>query len=116
MNIEELKSKLTEIDAMAKDGTIQSDRAQLWKDRLIAEFEHTGIPAERSRELPNTLAYLPGRMVGGAIEILKSVARGSGATYEGLSKQEGYMNKDGTQNRKPGKSVVELYNDLEKRL
>lgn len=112
MDTEKLKNDLKEVQSLVDAGVISSEDGLLWKERLVSEFKATNIPAERNRELPNDLAHLPGRLVGGFIEALGAIARGSGATYEGLSKQEGYMDKNGKPIRQNQKSVVELYNDL----
>ena len=66
MELEQLKEKIESIDALVKSGALTKERAQTWKDRVIAEFENTNIPQEQAprREMPNDLAHLPGRLVG----------------------------------------------------
>ena len=112
INTEGLKKQIDDIDALVASGVITPEKGDTWKARVISEFEATEIPKERRKELPNDLAHLPGRMVGGFVDVMAAFTKGCGATYEGLSKQEGYLDKDGRQVKQKQKSVVDLYDDL----
>jgi len=117
----ELKKKLAEVDALVNSNTITEERGKVWKNRIVDEFEQSAIPAEVEKKMPSDLSHLPGRMIMGAIDVAKAVARGSGATYEQLSKQ---YDQDSSMQTGPirdmkmppaakkNKSVLDLYNDL----
>ena len=122
--MDELKSKLAEIDGLVKSGTITDKRGEVWKNRIIDEFELTVIPAEVEKKLPTGLSYLPGRIIAGSIDAMKAIAKGSGATYQGLSKQYDRGNERGSLETGPIRgmkmppaakktsNVIDLYNDL----
>jgi hypothetical protein len=115
MNAEELKAKLAEIDDLVKSEIITEKRGKEWKERYIAEFERTGLPADdkpKSVMETSDLAHLPGRMVGFGLKLGAAILRGSGATYEGLSKQQGYLDKDGKPPKQRPKSPDEMLDDL----
>lgn len=107
-----LKKKLAAIDDLLKANLITRDRATDWKARVVDEFEQSDIPAVIEKKLPNDLSHLPGRMIGGAVNAMKAIARGSGATYEALSKQEGYDPRSGDKIQQPGKRQAKNPNDL----
>ena len=116
MTMDELKLKLTEIDELVQSSTITEERGQLWKARIIDEFERSAIPSAVEKKLPNDLSHLPGRIIAGAIDVMKAIAKGSGATYEGLSKQ---YERGNSKNRvsqpgleKKSKNILDIYNDL----
>jgi hypothetical protein len=112
--LEALTKELTKIDSMVAAKAITQDKADDWKAHLIAQFEQRESLADKPREQVD-IAHLPGRMVGAVVQLMGAIARGSGATYEGLSKQEGYMNADGTFKRTRQKSPDEMLDDLNKR-
>jgi hypothetical protein len=123
----QLKQRLADIDGLVKDNTISEERGAAWKERVIAEFEATKIPGaptqsstEESKDIMETtdLGHLPGRMIGKSIPLLKGFLQGCGATYKGLSEQEGYditlpgqEKKDASPRNRP-KSPQEIYDDL----
>ena len=113
MNTDELKAQLASVDTLVTDGIIDKKKGDAWKERIIAEFEGTAIPPEKPKPESTDLAHLPGRMVGGFVSLLGAIARGSGATYEGLSKREGYMNQDGSERKQTKRrSPDEMMDDL----
>jgi hypothetical protein len=117
MNIETLEAltkELRTIDGMVNSKAITQEKADEWKAHLIQQFEQRESLADKPREQVD-LAHLPGRLVGAGIQLLGAIARGSGATYEGLSKQEGYMNKDGTFKKTRQKSPDEMMQELNQR-
>ena len=119
-DITALKAKIAEVDELVKSNTITEERGKVWKSRIVDEFEQSAIPTEVEKKMPGDLSHLPGRMIMGAIDVAKAVARGSGATYEQLSKQyeQGDMQTGPIRNMKmpppakKNKSVLDLYNDL----
>lgn len=112
--LEALTKELTKIDSMVAAKAITQDKADDWKSHLIAQFEQRESLADKPREQVD-IAHLPGRLVGAGINLLGAIARGSGATYEGLSKQEGYMNPDGTFKKTRQKSPDEMMQELNQR-
>ncbi len=68
MELEELRNQIKEIDELKASGAITEEKAQMWKDRIVAKFELEYIPKEPEKELPNDLAHLPGRLVGKMIK------------------------------------------------
>jgi hypothetical protein len=117
MSTESLKAfaeELRAVDDMAAAKEITAEKAEEWKLRMIRTFEQRESLADKPREKVD-LAHLPGRLVGAGIQLLGAIARGSGATYEGLSKQEGYMNPDGTFKKTRRKSPDEMLDDLNQR-
>ena len=94
-DIDKLKYKLESIDDLVKSNTITQKRADEWKSRVLDQFEQQTIPAPIEKKLPNDVSHLPGRIIMGGVDALKAIARGSGATYEGLSRHEGYDPKTG---------------------
>jgi hypothetical protein len=125
---EELQNKIQDINALVKSGIITDQMGQEWKDRIIADFGKTKIPgaplasgAEEPKDIMQTtdLGHLPGRIIGKSIPVLKGFLAGCGATYKGLSEQEGYDTTLPGQGRKEGgkpkqrpKSPEEMYNDI----
>jgi hypothetical protein len=113
-SLNKLQEGLAGIEGMVTAGTITRRKADEWKDHLIAQFEQQESLADKPREQVD-IAHLPGRLVGAGIQLLGAIARGSGATYEGLSKQEGYMNPDGTFKKTRPRSPDEMLGDLNQR-
>lgn len=120
---EELLERLKAVDKLVDSKVFTKERGDIWKNRIIDEFEATVIPAPIEKKLPNDISHLPGRIVQGGIEVAKAVARGSGATYEGLSRREGYLDtppepalpKEKTQVVQPIKktpNIIDLYNNM----
>ena len=109
---DKLKKKLSAIDDLLKANLITRDRATDWKARVVDEFEQSDIPAVIEKKLPNDLSHLPGRMIGGAVNAMKAIARGSGATYEALSKQEGYDPQTGDRVQQSGKRRAKDPNEM----
>ena len=109
---DKLKKKLSAIDDLLKANLITHDRATDWKARVVDEFEQSDIPAVIEKKLPNDLSHLPGRMIGGAVNAMKAIARGSGATYEALSKQEGYDPQTGDRVQQSGKRRAKDPNEM----
>ena len=109
--LEALTKELTKIDSMVAAKVITQDKADDWKAHLITQFEQRESLADKPRERTD-IAHLPGRLVGAGIQLLGAIVRGSGATYEGLSKQEGYMNADGTFKKTRQKSPDEMLDEL----
>ena len=108
----ELQEQIDQINMLAEKGTITAERASEWKERIVAEYEATSLPKGPGKPVP--VSELPGHLVGATIKIGKAFLKGAGATYEGLSKREGYLNEDGKENRnrKRDRNVIDLYNDL----
>jgi hypothetical protein len=113
-SLQELTTELAAIDAMVASKAITLEKANEWKSHRIAIFELEEKLADPPREKVD-LAHLPGRMVGAGIKLMGAIVRGSGATYEGLSKQEGYMNSDGTFKKTRARSPDEMMRDLDNR-
>ena len=107
---EQLKKQLEQIESLVKANVISAERGDEWKKRIVQKFEDE----QGLKPAPTTdLEHLPGRIVGGFIEALGAIARGSGATYEGLSKREGYIKENGkNQKTTRGKSPEEMMDDL----
>jgi len=119
MDSEELKKKLKEIDDLVSSNIIDDEKAKAWKGRIIAEFER-GLPAPAAEEKPKTIMdttdvqHLPGRLIGHGLELGKAFVQGCGKTYEGLSKDYGYLEPDGQpgKKKKPPRNPDELLDDL----
>ena len=120
---EELLKRLAAVDELVKQNVFSKERGDVWKNRIIDEFEATVIPAPIEKKLPGDLSHLPGRIVQGGIEVAKAIAKGSGATYEGLSRREGYLDepttqvtpspkKPATEPSKKGKTIFDLVDDM----
>jgi hypothetical protein len=107
MNIEELKSEIKSIDTLFKDGIIDEETAKRWKQRTVNEFEDVIIPKDKPKELPNDFAHFPGRLVGGMINALGTIAKNSGDRIAQIEEED---------KKKKSKNVMELYSDLEKRM
>ena len=123
--MEQLKQRLADIDGLVKDNTITEERGAAWKERVIAEYEATKIPGapvtEQPKDIMKTtdLGHLPGRVIGKGIPLIKGFLRGCGATYKGLSEQEGYditlpgqERKNSDKPKQRPKSPQELMDDL----
>ena len=104
---EQLKKQLEQVDNLVKVGVISDERGNEWRETLIKKFE--GLEGLK-HESPPDIGNLPGKLVGAIIQALGAIARGSGATYEGLSKREGYLKGD--RQEKKQKSPEELMNDI----
>lgn len=120
---EELLTRLKAVDKLVDSNVFTKERGAIWKNRIIDEFEATIIPKEIEKKLPNDISHLPGRMIAGGLEVAKAIARGSGATYEGLSRREGYLDTPASPNIpteramviqpiKKTKNIIDLYNDM----
>ena len=120
---EDLQKRLAAVDDLINKNIVTKERGDIWKARIIDEFEESIIPKQIEKKLPNDLSHLPGRIVAGGIDVMKAVAKGSGATYEGLSRREGYLDEPSVpvtpkqkatvvQPVKKGKDIYDLINDL----
>ena len=101
MSIEELKTKLAEIDNLVEAKTITLERAEKWKKRVIWDFEDHELPAEPQS---TDLKHMPGRMVAGIIKGFGALAQNSGNRMGQLIEED---------KKKEHKSVIDLYNDME---
>ena len=124
---EEFQSKIQDVNDLVKAGIITEQMGSEWKARIIADFGATKIPGfptqqeGEPKDIMQTtdLGHLPGRIIGKSITVLKGFLQGCGATYKGLSEQEGYditlpgqKRKDEESPRKRSKSPQELMDDL----
>lgn len=107
MDVEELKREIKSIDTLHKDGIIDEAKAKRWKQKVVDEFESVAIPKDKPKELPNDLAHFPGRLVGGMINALGAIAKNSGDRIAQIEEED---------KKKKTKNVMELYNDLERRI
>lgn len=105
MDYSELLRKLHEADSLHSANIITKAQADAWKARYVKAYESENVP---EKQMPNDISHLPGRMIAGLVDVGKAIARGSGATYEHLERQETERNA-----RNRGKSVVDLYNDIQ---
>ena len=96
--LEDLKKQVEEIDSLVTSNVITKERADEWKKNILNKFEQSNTLVPPPKEQVD-VAHLPGRLVGYGVDFLRAVARGSGATYEGLSKQEGYLPDERGQKR-----------------
>ena len=85
MDTERLVKELKSVDTLVDEGTISKERGDVWKERLIAEFEGKEIPAVKQKEMPGDLAHLPGRLVGGVIGVLGNI---NGARCAGVAPEQ----------------------------
>jgi hypothetical protein len=107
-----LTKELNTVDELVTKHLITRERGEEWKQRILDKFETSAIPAAVEKKLPNDMSHLPGRIIGGLIGGMKAIARGSGATYEALSKQEGYDPRSGDKIRDGKKRRSNDPNDM----
>ena len=105
MDTERLVRELKSVDTLVAEGTITQERGLVWKERLIAEFEGKEIPAAEQKGMPNDIAHLPGRLVGGVIGVLGNI---NGARCAGVAPEQIAANN--TKKRtKPFEDLPEMY-------
>jgi hypothetical protein len=94
MSVESLKSltdELAAIDAMVP-ASITKEKAEEWKARIVRQFELAQNLSDKPREQVD-LKYLPGRLVGGMIEVIGTIARNSGSRIAQIEEEEARKNK-----------------------
>lgn len=115
MDVEGLKKKISDIEELEKAGIISKEKAQEWKNNIIMEFEQNEVP---ERRLPNDFAHFPGRLVGSVIKGMSKIGKNVAEGVNRMENLESGRNNQGDQINIPKrrKNVVELYEDLERKL
>lgn len=72
MDTEALRKELLIVDSLVKDGIISEEEGKEIKTDLIKVYR-TGISTTPRKEMPNDIAHLPGRLVGGVIKALGNI-------------------------------------------
>lgn len=72
MDTEALRKELLIVDSLVKDNIISEDDGNGMKADLIKKYK-TEFMATPRKEMPNDIAHLPGRMIGGVIKALGNI-------------------------------------------
>jgi len=82
MDTEKLIKELSDIDSLIEKKIITEARGEQLKENIIKTFESV---SPTSKELPNDIAHLPGRMVWGVIKALGNI---NGARCAGVAPEQ----------------------------
>jgi hypothetical protein len=85
MDTEQLVKEIRSVDTLCKDGIITQEKCEVWKAKILADFENASFPQETKKEMPGDLAHLPGRLVGGIIGALGHI---NGARCAGVAPEQ----------------------------
>ena len=84
MDTDGLRKELLVIDSLVKDNIIPEEEGKLLKQDLIKKYR-TEFVSSPKKELPNDIAHIPGRLVGG---IIKACGNINGARCAGVSPEQ----------------------------
>ena len=84
MDTDGLRKELLVVDSLVKDNIIPEEEGKLLKQDLIKKYR-TEFVSSPKKELPNDIAHIPGRLVGGIIKVCSSI---NGARCAGVSPEQ----------------------------
>jgi hypothetical protein len=104
MDTEKLIKELSDIDSLIEKKILTEARGEQLKESIIKTFEKDSTP--QSKELPNDLAHLPGRMVGGVFKALGNI---NGARCAGVAPEQVEARKHSKSPKDMEKGLPDIY-------
>lgn len=91
MDKKRLEQKIAEVRQLTDTGIISGDKAKAWIDKLIDEYERTGLIESGSSQsksgMPSDLAHFPGRLVAGLIHGLDTMSKNTANRIEEIERE-----------------------------